>query len=461
MAERAAIYCRISEDREGRGLGVRRQEKDGRALADRKGWTVAEVYVDNDVGAWSGKARPDYRRMLDDIKAGRRDAVIVWHLDRLTRRPVELEEFFEVCDAAGIKDLASCTGDVDLSTHDGRFMARILGAVARKESDDKSRRTMRKHLELAEAGRPVGGSRPFGWEDDRVTVRGEEAAMIRAAAARVLAGASLRGVAVEWNAGPVRPTRGGRWTQSNIRRILLNPRVAGHRAMRGVIVARAVWPPILDEGTWQRVRSVLEDPARRTNPAFGSRRYLLTGFLRCGRCGARLVSRTGYPSYGCISGADTGGCGGIRIVRRPLDDFVAAKVVERIDTPGLAVVSAPAEDEQALLAALADVDVRLQEAGRDFYGEGVITREVFLGAQRSLTARQADLRARLAALTRVEARAVLGASDAPLAEGWAGLPLDQQRALVGAVVDRVEVGAASIRNRFDPGRVRIVWQGGS
>ena len=137
--------------------GVRRQLKDCEALAARKGWEVAERYVDDDVSAYSGRVRPEYQRMLGDLAAHVVDAVIVWDLDRLHRRPKELEEFFELCEAAGIRSLASVAGDVDLATHDGQFTARILGAVARKESDDKSRRIKRKVLELAQAGRDAGG----------------------------------------------------------------------------------------------------------------------------------------------------------------------------------------------------------------------------------------------------------------------------------------------------------------
>src|SRR5262245_66510876 len=97
--------------------------------------------------------------------------------------------------------MASISGDIDLATDDGRFLARILGAVSRKESDDKSRRITRKHLELAEAGKAVGGGdRPFGWREDRRTVEPTEAAHLREAAARVRAGDSLRSVAVDWNA---------------------------------------------------------------------------------------------------------------------------------------------------------------------------------------------------------------------------------------------------------------------
>jgi hypothetical protein len=57
---RAAIYCRISDDREGAGLGVARQEADCRERAERLGWVVAGLYVDNDLSAYSGRVRPEY-----------------------------------------------------------------------------------------------------------------------------------------------------------------------------------------------------------------------------------------------------------------------------------------------------------------------------------------------------------------------------------------------------------------
>ncbi len=68
-------------------------------------------------------------------------------------------------------------------------MARIQGAFARKESDDRSRRIKRKAEESAAVGRVhAGGSRPYGYEDDRVTIRPSEAIVVQECASRVLAG---------------------------------------------------------------------------------------------------------------------------------------------------------------------------------------------------------------------------------------------------------------------------------
>jgi DNA invertase Pin-like site-specific DNA recombinase len=77
---------------------VQRQVEDCRKLASERGWVVAEEYVDNDVSAYSGKRRPSYQRMLADMAAGERDAVIVYNLDRLHRQPAELEDFVTLCE---------------------------------------------------------------------------------------------------------------------------------------------------------------------------------------------------------------------------------------------------------------------------------------------------------------------------------------------------------------------------
>ena len=133
---RAAVYLRQSKDRNGDELAITRQRADCLKLCREKGWEPTE-YPDNDVSASSGKRRPHYERMLTDIEAGKLDAVVVWDLDRLHRRPIELEEFIDLADRHKLA-LATVTGECDLGTHNGRLYARIKGAVARAEMDQKS-----------------------------------------------------------------------------------------------------------------------------------------------------------------------------------------------------------------------------------------------------------------------------------------------------------------------------------
>ena len=468
MPSAAAIYCRISSDPAGTGLGVKRQESDCRAWAERRGWTVTALYVDDDTSAYSGKPRPSYLAMLEAIKTGVVDAVVVYHLDRLHRHPKELEEFLDVCDASGVKDLATVTGDIDLATHDGRFHARILGAVARKESDDKSRRLQRKHLELAQQGSlSGGGTRPFGYDDDRVTVRDDEAALIREAAQRILAGETLRSVVVDWNRRGVPTVTGVPWTMMVLRRTLTAPRTCGWREHRGSFAAPAKWPAILDRDDVDRLRRILLDPSRRTNNAPHTPRYLLTGGLaRCVLCDAALVARprTDHArSYVCATGPGFKGCGRIRILAEPFEGWVTQAVFSVVATPGLeqAVESRQrnvAAREDDAVRSLATVEAQLRELAED-WASGSITRGEWLAARSVLNTRAETQRQALRSVERTAALSGYVGRTGVLESAWGGFDLGRRRSIVGAVVERVTVGPGRRGfNRFDPSRLDVVWR---
>ena len=117
----AAVYVRISQDRGGAGLGVQRQEKECRALAERLGWTVTEVYCDDDISAFSGKPSSRLRADAGRHRVRRITAVIAWHPDRLHRRSAELERYISVCERHGVANQTVTAGMWDLSTPSGRM----------------------------------------------------------------------------------------------------------------------------------------------------------------------------------------------------------------------------------------------------------------------------------------------------------------------------------------------------
>jgi DNA invertase Pin-like site-specific DNA recombinase len=286
----AAIYARISKDREGAGLGVERQEADCRELAKRHGWVVGGLYADNDISAFKNRPRPRYRDLLSDIRSGVVDGLLIWHPDRLHRSPRELEEFIDVVEPVGLPVLTVQAGRWDLTTPAGRMVARNIGNVARYESEHQSEKLRRKHREIAQNGRPAsrGGDRPFGYERDRETIVPEEAKAIRDAMKRLLGGESLWSVARRWNTGGIKTTAKRTFTASAVRKIMHSARIAGLREIDGERY-KAIWPEIVDRAEWERLRVLLDDPARLKRRSV--RKYLLTGFVRCGSCGQKMVAR--------------------------------------------------------------------------------------------------------------------------------------------------------------------------
>jgi DNA invertase Pin-like site-specific DNA recombinase len=460
----AAVYARISSDVEGFGLGVKRQLEDCRRLAESLGWQVAEEYVDNDVSAFSGKRRPRYEQMLQDLTDGQRDAVIVYHVDRLTRRPLELEQFVSTLDAAKVKHVRFVVGDMDLfGNGDGLMVARVMGAFAAHESQTKSRRVRRKMEQNAAAGLPHGGyQRPFGFEDDKITVCPEEAAVIRTLVARFLAGESLRSLATWLDAEHIRTVSGGPWRTPTLRAMLASGRIAGLREHRGEVVGQAMWEAIITEDEHRCVRARIAEKAvsnRRT-----PQRYLLSGLLRCARCNNRLFSspRAHTRRYVCLSGPDHGGCGRLTVVADPLERLIADYVLEVLDSPALAekLTGRTARDARAAAVAetIAQDREQLDELAAAYAAKQISMRE-WLAARKPIEERIADAERRVARATNTEAlHGLVGHGDA-LRRQWADLNLSRQHAIVAAVLDHAVIQPGS-RGAvvLDPDRVVPVWK---
>jgi site-specific DNA recombinase len=261
----AALYTRVSQDSTGERLAVTRQLDDCTLLAERLGWTIVDHYSDNDISAFDGSARPGFERMLDAIKRGEINAIICWQPDRLYRSLKDLERLVEATDR-GIEIRTVNGGDLDLSNSTGRMLARILGSVARQESELKGERRRRANEQRAVNGRwRADMPRQFGY-----TQRGErlepEATAIRQAINDVLAGRSLRSIAADLNDRGIFTVRGKPWTNLALRRVLLRPVHAGLVVYQGKTLGRGEWQAIIDEDTHRGLVAFLSDPARRTAP---------------------------------------------------------------------------------------------------------------------------------------------------------------------------------------------------
>lgn len=452
----AAVYTRISSDPSGRRAGVERQRADCEALCAARRWEVAEVFEDNDCSAYGRKPRRAYERMLAAVESGAVAAIVTWHNDRLHRSPKELEAFIDLVERTGVRLAVVTGGDYDLTTPDGRLSARIVGAVARKESEDRSRRVRRKHLEPAEQGRPAG---QLGWG-----VRNEaERLLVKEAAGRVLAGHGLITIARDWNHRGVPSPSGRAWKSPTLRKVLLASRLAGLRE-HGVDpsgktlgeLSAAVWEGALDRQTWEQVRAVLLNPERNTNVRTPSK-YLLTGLVSCGACGAAMFSRPrdDHTKRYLCAGRRKGHQ--LAIVAGPVDDLVAGRVLELLTMPSFRealLAGVGGTDDRSISSALSDLgdaQRRLQCLDDDFYVRGVLAE----GRYRSIRAKLEREIDRLHALADAATKQRIVLHSDPYAF-WARADLQQRRELVRLVVERVTIMAARPGvGRFDPSRVRL------
>jgi site-specific DNA recombinase len=403
---RAAIYCRISKDTEGKGLGVERQETECRKLAEARGLDVVEpTFVDNDVSGYSGKHRPGFDRMVEALKAGRVDVIVTWAADRLTRQPRELEGLIDLLDATSAKVETVASGAYDLGTSAGRLQARIVGDVAVHESELKSERLKLMHAQRAERGNEPGARTPFGYRRTSTWL------------------------AVDLNGRGIPTRQGGAWSHSTIRRLLLNPALAGLRKHRGEVAGPGTWTPILTRETWEEVRLVLADPARkRARPAA---RYLLSGLLETPTGerlrGAPARGRRVYKNAHCTIAADA------------VEEIVVEAVLQRFDVHALVVTEGAADPTAAVVA----IEAELVEAA-EARGAGRITMAEFFAMRDGIEARLAEARAAVPPAARVDP---LLSRPGALRAAWPGLAYEDQHRILRGAIRRVVVRPATSRGR--------------
>jgi site-specific DNA recombinase len=301
LTKTAVIYARISEDKhkddqhddtelgddEGfpgdSGRAVRRQIRACRAFALDQGITVTKVYADNDISATKGKRRPQFEKMLKD----RPPMIIAWHQDRLLRLTKELERVIEL----DIPIHTVQSGIVDLSTSQGRAVARTVAAWSTYEGEHKSARQDEAITEFFDAGEPVPGKRRFGFLaadaklGRRVNVKADpvEAEVVRALFQSYLDGRSIVSLAKELG-----------WRTLRVRETLSNPSYAHKVVRRGEVREAADHVDrIIDQRVFDDVQARLAT-AKAPHHVGGVIKHVASGIARCGVCDNTLTYRNSY-----------------------------------------------------------------------------------------------------------------------------------------------------------------------
>jgi site-specific DNA recombinase len=489
----AAIYARLSPRPDGSYEGVPSQVKWGRAYA-AKHWpgVPVKVFADKGISAANGDHRPGFEELREAIARG--EVAHLWAVEqtRVERREVEWFKLAAELDAVGISELHT---DRDGIVRVRDEVAGIKAVLAAAEVRKLKTRVNARLAEIAADGRPAG-SRVFGYRhalDDEgkktLHIVESEAAVVREAAEKILAGWSLSRIAEELRgrglhgphrrkvkdaAGEVIGTRPSTITNQTIRSMVSNATVAGWRTHKGR-QTRGVWEPILDQETWDSVRDKLSAP-RTVQQANGhtypisaaphastARKYLLTGGTAvCGVCGAPLVAsmkqlRRGRvePYYLCHP--KVGGRACVGILGTKFEEHVIATLLDELDKP--AFRAALAEDEHAARRDQITKDLRAVEGRRRklarTWATGDLDDSEWQEARRAMAEQEHQLRADLAAVPPPVARVDLDL----VREAWPLMNLDERREIVGMFIGRVMVKRATPGTKgFDPRRVAIQWR---
>jgi len=464
VSTRAAIYCRISRDLTGGNAGVDRQRDACLKLAAERGWTVEpqHVYVENDTSATKGK-RPGYQKMMQAAETGAVDVIVAWHVDRLTRKLTELEHLITLSERTGVK-VATVSGDLDLTTDSGRLVGRILASVARGEVERKGARQRAANAQRADQGKPPS-TRAYGYAADG-TVLPEEAAVVRTMFEKFTSGASLMSIRTQLNRDNILNSRRRPWGPTGVRGILLNPRYAGECWRNGEYVCPGMWEALVNADTFAAAGVRLRDPIRLRGHEVSARKHLGGGLYRCGICNDGTPMKSAQSRYNLADGTVCKFraylCHTSKHLHRkadPIDELVVAVIVERLrrgDVLGMMANDRDVAAVRELRSEAIGLRARSDSLAAEF-ADGLMTaRQVHVASGR-ITARLADVEAKLAAHGQRSALAALaGASDPGAA--WRALDVVQRGAVVDTLCTVTVLPGRPGRAPFDPESVRIEWR---
>jgi site-specific DNA recombinase len=419
-------------------------------IKDNNMGVIVDSYKDV-ASAWRpGAKRPRYKHALVDLAAGYIDGIACLAVDRLTRRRDQVRPILNAMEEMGGRlfflwdelDTASDDPDTELRLHE-------LVSRAEREAERTSRRYKLVAKYRAQKGLHHGcGNRAYGHSKDFRSLVNEEAERLRQAATAADEGKSLWAITQEWTAQGVPTVMGkGRWHHKNLTQMLTSPRMIGKREHEGALIEIEYMPAILDEELWRRLRVKLApNPSKRGR---GESREL-TNIALCGVCNLPLISgsdRAG-PMYLCKKRpSQPGACGGVFILVRNLDAKVNSEVVaflndkqranalldtHKLDTPEMAVIDARFAELQDDKRALEDARFRPP-----------------LGMKRLEEERYYELLAEIdREQEQLQRRRYVNRDAHPLREAlgqewtieeWEARPLEWRRAVIGLVVERIEV----------------------
>ncbi len=294
------------------------QESRYRQHYQQNGYTPIATFTDVVTGRRDD--RKEYRRMLEFVKGGGADAIIVQWLDRFGRNPREILRRYWELQECGVKVEAT---DEDISEELVLLIkAGVAGAESRRTSERVRANMGRAIAKGVHAGRPPYGLRPSREiENGKITVRWEldpdEAPLVRSMAAMATEeNLGFKSIADRMAEMGLRARDGRPFAAYTVQKILTNPAIAGklvygrkprkENPQAERVELAGFFPPILSEDEWQKLQERLsirrESPRGRAHSSV----YLLGGIARCGQCGGPIVGKAGaaykdkrYRNYYC------------------------------------------------------------------------------------------------------------------------------------------------------------------
>ena len=365
----AALYARVSSERQDVDLSVAAQLRALREHADKNGYVVVREFVDE---AESGRVadRPQFQEMLDEAKSSRPSfrEILVWKFSRFTRKREHAVAYKSMLRRRGIR-VVSITEQAD-DTAAGRLLEGIIETIDEFYSENLAQDVTRGMREAASRGFWMSSEAPLGYnrvmvqdgpkKRPKLELNPDSSQVVRRMFDMSEAGKSTLDIARTLNDEGITSPRGKPWGKTSVHAILINETYTGTltwgvnaKNSADPVRVENAFPAIISTAQFSRVSKVLRSRAPRVvNPRRAASPFLLSGLVRCKTCRRALTGQGSkfaqFTYYVCqtLMKQGKGSCDAPRLNARRFEEFVVEKVRSNIFTEGSMPDLVKAVDEE-------------------------------------------------------------------------------------------------------------------
>ena len=443
--KRAALYIRVSTDEQAKhGFSLAEQKHDLEQYARAHHYNVVMVYADEGSSARKSiNRRKGLQRLLDDVRAGQIDIILLKCLDRWFRNVRDFYKVQDVLDQHGVN--WECTQeDYNTTTTNGRLMLNLKLSIAQNESDQTSDRIKYVHQGMLRKHEELSGTHPYGYEikDKHLVVVEKERPVVEFIFQQILSGYSTNSISRK-----VREEFGEVMSNTKVWGILRNATYKGTRYnIPGY--CPAIIPPV----EFDRAQEIL---SRNKRPASRGRVILFSGKIICPCCGNRLIAKhmvrnkngtekslrymcNNYYTRGLPhdhpEGCAFGGTVSESVIERYLVEHIRP-LLEDYE----ASIHSTARKKGDLQNKIKSINAKLTRL-KDLYVDGLIDKETYVKDYNNLQNELADATQQVSIQPQIPAAAKQVLSHVDFAATYNALPKSKKRELWQALIDTIELG---------------------
>lgn len=313
-SKRVGIYARVSTTEQAEeGYSIDEQIRVLKDFCEKEGYVVHEEYIDRGISGKNISGRPAVQKLLEDAENKKFDIVLVWKMNRLARKMVDLMNIVELLNRKNIA-FRSYTEKYETETPTGKLQFQMMAAIAEYERNNIAENVKMGMVARAKEGRWNGGQ-ILGYDvvatsnenkkrkDTHLIINEKEANVVRCIFQMYTSGHGYKAIANCINKKGYQTKKGKTFSLNAIKTIVTNPTYAGYIRYNvrrdwnekrrnninpNPVIQKGEHEPIISEEMWQVAKNVYESRSCKPNRVHDGE-FPLTGIMQCPACGAGMV----------------------------------------------------------------------------------------------------------------------------------------------------------------------------